>query len=163
MISPLLLSHSLFFVFGHVVSFSGVGSRSSCHGCSTVSCDFSGLVGRAEGTYFYSIILNQFGALFLFNKWSFGIGSIPSFWYVIQECMSLTIGFCLSKTILHLCLRKVTSPNHIYTYFFQNQFNATNIYWIPAMSSVLWSQKRNEDLSCWKPWLWMHDRNQIIT
>ena len=38
--------------------------------------------------------------------------------YIIQECMSLTIGFCLSKTILHLCLRKVISPKSYLHIFF---------------------------------------------
>lgn len=51
----------------------------------------------------------------------------------------------------------------IYTKFFQNQFNVTNVYWLPVMSSILWSQKSNEDLSCWEPWLRKHDRNPIIT
>lgn len=135
------------------------------NGCSTVSCDFSGLAGRAEDTSSYSIILNQFWVLFLFNKWSFIIGSIPSFWYVMlhKSVSPWPLVFVWVKSSYTYVLEKLSHSNLVYTYFFQNQFNATNIYWIPAMSSVLWSQKRNEDVSCWEPWLWMHDRNPIIT
>lgn len=128
--STLLLSHrSLFFTFGHVVSFSGVGSRIflSMVAFQQSVVIFSGLVGRAEGTYFYSIILNQFGALFL-QQMIFGIGSIPSFWYVIQECMSLTIGFCLSKTIYTYVLEKLPHQIIFTILFFPESLNATNIY-----------------------------------
>ena len=58
-IVPLLPSGcSLFFVFGHGVSFFGRFQSPPVNSCSTASYDFGALAGRRERMSFYSTILN---------------------------------------------------------------------------------------------------------
>ena len=121
MISPLLLSHrSLFFVFGHVISFFGWVPGSSCQWLLNSQLSFQWSCRKGRGHVFLLHYLEPILSLISLQQMIFYNWQYYKFlvYYVTQECISLTIGFCLSKIIVHLCLRKVISLKSCLHIFF---------------------------------------------